>query len=100
MPDRWSYDAATGEFVRYSVSRDKWSLTVRAQSPHADKREAWDVVTDGDVARTLRAWGLHATRPEAVAEVLADLEREHAGVTRRLDLARVAVRSVARPVRR
>jgi hypothetical protein len=54
MPDRWSYDAATGEFVRYSVSRDKWSLTVRAQSPHADKREAWDVVTDGDVARTLR----------------------------------------------
>lgn len=46
------------------------------------------------------AWGLHATRPEAVAEVLADLEREHAEVTRRLDLARVAVRSVARPVRR
>lgn len=57
--------------------------------------EFWRAATkpyDGDAKITLRV--------DATAEVLADLEREHAEVTRRLDLARVAVRSVARPVRR
>lgn len=95
-PDRWRYDAATGEFVRYSVALINGLLTARAQGERVDAREAWDVRTERAALATLREWGLHATR----AEALADLEREHAEASRRLDLARVAVRSVARPVRR
>lgn len=114
--------------IRRSGEGDAWAVRLRSSRLHRDAL-AWRAANPGApivAPTTCGAWDYEpmptnrddewiashtfalaealavceATRPEAVAEVLADLEREHAEVTRRLDLARVAVRSVARPVRR
>lgn len=114
--------------IRRSGEGDAWAVRLRSSRLHRDAL-AWRAANPGApivAPTTCGAWdyepmptnrddewiashtfalaeALAVCEAEAgatVAEVLADLEREHAEVTRRLDLARVAVRSVARPVRR